>query len=163
MTIEDRMMLANKISEIVENLKYISDVLINYEDIQHPQIVSSVENRTVITESELTEKIKYTILELGVKPSNLGYRYIVDSVIYLCKLPDAKTRVLVTKEVYPIIARKYNSTASRVERAIRHEIRNVHQKGNINKIEEIFRFWNIERDSLTNSEFLFRLRDFVLR
>lgn len=73
------------------------------------------------------QKIVDYLMSKKVKPQNLGFRYIYEAIEYCLK----KGRMpAVTKELYPQIAKKVGSTASRVERAIRHE---VDQRGVSNK------------------------------
>jgi len=66
----------------------------------------------------------------------------------------------VTKELYPMIADKYNTTASRVERAIRHAIELAWDRGNVDLMNKYFGYTiNIERGKPTNSEFIAMVAD----
>ena len=66
----------------------------------------------------------------------------------------------VTKELYPMIAEKYNTTASRVERAIRHAIELAWDRGNVDLMNRYFGYTiNIERGKPTNSEFIAMIAD----
>ena len=66
----------------------------------------------------------------------------------------------ITKDVYPEIARKYNTTPTRVERAIRHAIETSWNRGDINLMEEIFgNSLNVNRDKPTNAEYLTTIAD----
>ena len=66
----------------------------------------------------------------------------------------------VTKELYPSIAKKYNTTASRVERAIRHAIEVSWNRGDYDLMEEIFgHSVDYDRAKPTNSEFIATLAD----
>lgn len=67
---------------------------------------------------------------------------------------------LVTKEIYPKIANKYQTTSSRVERAIRHAIEISWTRGDIKLMEDIFgNSVDFDRSRPTNSEFLSTLAD----
>ena len=66
----------------------------------------------------------------------------------------------VTKELYPSIAKKYNTTASRVERAIRHAIEVAWGRGKIDTINSLFGYTiNNEKGKPTNSEFIAMIAD----
>ena len=66
----------------------------------------------------------------------------------------------VTKELYPGIAKKYDSASSRVERGIRHAIELAWERGQKDTIKRIFGYsMNIERQKPTNSEFIALLAD----
>ena len=66
----------------------------------------------------------------------------------------------VTKELYPSIAKKYNTTASRVERAIRHAIEVAWNRGNTDAIDDIFGYTvSATKSKPTNSEFIAMIAD----
>jgi two-component system response regulator (stage 0 sporulation protein A) len=66
----------------------------------------------------------------------------------------------VTKELYPMIANKYNTTPSRVERAIRHAIELAWDRGNVEMMNKFFGYTiNVERGKPTNSEFIAMVAD----
>ncbi len=60
------------------------------------------------------------IHQMGVPAHIKGYQYLRDAIIFV--IEDINLLGAVTKELYPMIAQKYKTTASRVERAIRHAI-----------------------------------------
>ncbi len=66
----------------------------------------------------------------------------------------------ITKEIYPEIARKYNTTSSRVERAIRHAIEISWNRGDYDTMEEIFgHSVDYDKAKPTNSEFIATIAD----
>jgi two-component system response regulator (stage 0 sporulation protein A) len=66
----------------------------------------------------------------------------------------------VTKELYPMIAQKYQTTPSRVERAIRHAIELAWDRGNVEMMTKFFGYTiNLERGKPTNSEFIAMVAD----
>ena len=66
----------------------------------------------------------------------------------------------ITKELYPVIAKKYETTSSRVERAIRHAIEVSWNRANWELMEEIFGYSvDIDKAKATNSEFIVTLAD----
>ena len=96
--------------------------------------------------------------DLGIPSHVRGYQYIRDGVLLLYRDEDAS--VLVTKEIYPKIADKYQTTSSRVERAIRHAIEISWTRGDIKLMEDLFgNSIDFDRSRPTNSEFLTTLAD----
>ena len=96
--------------------------------------------------------------DLGIPSHVRGYRYIREGVLLLYANENVAT--LVTKELYPQIADKYQTTSSRVERAIRHAIEISWSRGDIKLMEEIFgNSIDFDRSRPTNSEFLTTIAD----
>lgn len=96
--------------------------------------------------------------ELGVPAHIRGYLYLRDAIILVTN----KVEIMgaVTKELYPAIARKYATTPSRVERAIRHAIEVAWSRGNVDMLGRIFgHTFHSERGKTTNSEFIAMLAD----
>lgn len=98
-----------------------------------------------------------TIQEMGVPAHIKGYSFLRDAILIV--IEDMNYINKITKELYPYIAEKYESTPSRVERAIRHAIEVSWKKGNQNSIKEVFGY-NIEsRKKPTNGEFIAIIAD----
>ena len=96
--------------------------------------------------------------ELGVPSHIKGYQYIREGIMMLYDNPDVIGGI--TKELYPDIASKYNTTVSRVERAIRHAIEVSWNRGNWDLMEEIFgHSVDIDKAKPTNSEFIVTVAD----
>lgn len=96
--------------------------------------------------------------ELGIPSHIKGYQYIRESILMLYENPDMIGGI--TKELYPEIAQKYNTTISRVERAIRHAIEVSWNRGDWDLMEEIFgHSVDIDKAKPTNSEFVVTIAD----
>ncbi len=96
--------------------------------------------------------------ELGVPSHIKGYQYIKESIMIVCDNPNIIGYI--TKELYPQVAIKYNTTVSRVERAIRHAIEISWNRGSWDLMEELFGYSiDIEKAKPTNSEFIITLAD----
>lgn len=111
-------------------------------------------------ENNLSVEIEVsTILhDLGIPSHVKGYRYIREGIMLLYTGEEANR--LITKEIYPEIATKYQTTATRVERAIRHAIEISWIRGDIKLMEKIFgNSVDFERSRPTNSEFLTTIAD----
>ena len=98
------------------------------------------------------------IHQMGVPAHVKGYQYLRDAIIMVTE--EANLMGAVTKELYPLIAEKHNTTPSRVERAIRHAIELAWDRGNVDMMNKYFGYTiNIERGKPTNSEFIAMVAD----
>ncbi len=96
--------------------------------------------------------------ELGMPSHIKGYQYIREGIYMLYNKPEIIGGI--TKELYPDIASKFDTTVSRVERAIRHAIEVSWNRGNWDFMEEIFgHSVDIDKAKPTNSEFIVTLAD----
>ena len=96
--------------------------------------------------------------ELGIPSHIKGYQYIREGIILLYNNPDMVGAI--TKELYPSIADSFETTVSRVERAIRHAIEVSWNRGNWDLMEEIFgHSVDIDKAKPTNSEFIVTISD----
>ena len=96
--------------------------------------------------------------QVGVPAHIKGYQYLRDAIVFV--IEDINLLGAVTKELYPMIAEKYNTTASRVERAIRHGIELAWDRGNIDLMNKYFGYTiDVERGKPTNSEFIAMIAD----
>ena len=94
------------------------------------------------------------IHEVGVPAHIKGYQYLREAII-MC-INDINSVNQITKILYPDIAKKYHTTPSRVERAIRHSI----ERGNQKTVESIFGYTvSANRGKPTNSEFIAMIAD----
>lgn len=122
-------------------------------------------NKELTHTSELTDKerevhvaISKLLHQLGIPSHIKGYTYIRESVFLFYKNSDAYGGI--TKEIYPEVAIRYSTTASRVERAIRHAIEVSWSRGDYDLMEEIFgNSVAFDRDKPTNSEFIATIAD----
>ncbi len=96
--------------------------------------------------------------ELGVPSHIKGYSYIRSGIMEVFKNPTIIGGI--TKELYPKIADDFNTTVSRVERAIRHAIEVSWNRGNWDLMQDIFGYSvDIDRAKPTNSEFIVTVAD----
>lgn len=106
------------------------------------------------TEAQITNIIH----EIGVPAHIKGYIYLREAIGMVIENIDLLSAV--TKELYPSIAKKYNTTASRVERAIRHAIEVAWGRGKVDTINALFGYTiNNEKGKPTNSEFIAMIAD----
>lgn len=96
--------------------------------------------------------------DLGIPSHVRGYKYIREGIMLLYTSREVVN--LVTKDIYPEIANRYNTTSTRVERAIRHAIEISWIRGDLKVMEDIFgNSIDFERSKPTNSEFLTTIAD----
>lgn len=109
-------------------------------------------------QNNLQKSITNILHELGVPSHIKGYQYIREGINLVYQNPELIGGI--TKELYPEIARKYETTVSRVERAIRHAIEVSWNRGNWQLMEEIFgHSVDIDKAKPTNSEFIVTVAD----
>ena len=114
-------------------------------------------DETVI-DNKLMNDITYILHEIGIPAHIKGYYYLRSAIIEMFHSDGMNGRI--TKELYPNIAKRYASTSSRVERAIRHAIEVAWSRGNIDTIDDIFGYTiNAYKAKPTNSEFISMITD----
>ena len=108
--------------------------------------------------ASLDEKISNIFISIGIPPHIKGYAYLREGI----KMTVAQPSIInnVTKQLYPSIAEKFSTTASKVERAIRHSIEVAWNRQRVDAINAIFgvRVY-IGTDKPTNSEFIALVAD----
>ena len=108
--------------------------------------------------SNLQISITNILHSLGITSHIKGYQYIRDGIGIIFERPE--TIGGITKELYPELAQKYDTTVSRVERAIRHAIEVSWNRGDWDLMEEIFgHSVDIDKAKPTNSEFIVTIAD----
>lgn len=111
-----------------------------------------------IYHNSLQISISKILHELGVPSHIKGYQYIREAIAILYERPEVVGGI--TKELYPEIANRFETTVSRVERAIRHAIEVSWNRGNWDLMEEIFgHSVDIDKAKPTNSEFIVTVAD----
>ncbi|MBM4762233.1 sporulation transcription factor Spo0A [Bacillus sp. B15-48] len=106
----------------------------------------------------LDASITSIIHEIGVPAHIKGYLYLREAISMVYN--DIELLGSITKVLYPDIAKKYNTTASRVERAIRHAIEVAWSRGNIESTSSLFGYTvSMTKAKPTNSEFIAMVAD----
>lgn len=108
--------------------------------------------------SNLQISITNMLHELGIPSHIKGYQYIREAVEIIYTRPSVIGGI--TKELYPELATKFDTSVSRVERAIRHAIEVSWNRGDWSLMEEIFgHSVDIDKAKPTNSEFMVTVAD----
>lgn len=118
----------------------------------------AISSRRDASHEELLVEITNIIHEIGVPAHIKGYQYLRDAILMV--VDNVELLGAITKELYPAIAFKNNTTPSRVERAIRHAIEVAWNRGKIETIDKLFGY-TVQHDKgkPTNSEFIAIISD----
>ena len=109
-------------------------------------------------EHDLEKDVTDMIHEIGVPAHIKGYQYLRDATSM--SVNDMDMLGSVTKTLYPTSAEKYQTTASRVERAIRHAIEVAWNRGRMETLDSLFGYTiNTGKGKPTNSEFIALIAD----
>ena len=109
-------------------------------------------------EEDLEFVVTETIHQLGVPAHIKGYHYLREAI--LLSVQDTAMMNSVTKQLYPLVAKKFGTTASRVERAIRHAIEVAWDRGDVDVLNSYFGYTiQNSRGKPTNSEFIAMIAD----
>lgn len=152
------MVKTEKVAEAIFNLKeegFTSDEILDI-------ILKALEEATPAetTHEELSSfdvRITELFKQLGVPAHVKGYEYLRYAVKSLL---ESDEKMSLTKEIYPLVAKHYKSTASRVERAMRHAVEISWDRGDYEVRNRIFGYSvNPEKGKATNGEFIYAVVD----
>ncbi len=119
-----------------------------------PAMVLQREDKTPDIETQVTQIIH----QIGVPAHIKGYQYLRTAILLTIKDSDIINSV--TKVLYPSVAKKYSTTTSRVERAIRHAIEVAWDRGDVDTLNAYFGYTiQNNRGKPTNSEFIAMIAD----
>ena len=138
----------------LNNLNKIINSLLN----EHPKKGNSFSLKNVEEKKSLDTEITEILHEIGVPAHIKGYMYLRESITMVYN----NVEILggITKILYPTVAKKYKTTSSRVERAIRHSIEVAWNRGNVDAISKIFAYTiSYNKSKPTNSEFIAMIAD----
>lgn len=113
---------------------------------------------TDLAEHDLEKDVTNMIHEIGVPAHIKGYQYLREAI--MMSVEDVEMLGSITKILYPTIAEKYQTTPSRVERAIRHAIEVAWSRGRMETLDALFGYTiNTGKGKPTNSEFIALIAD----
>ena len=152
-----------------KTIRKVSEYGVNYYVLK-PFDLADLENRILEIFNEMDSKsinlyhsnlqisITKMLHELGMPSHIKGYQYIREGISMIYNDPSLIGGI--TKELYPELASRFDTTVSRVERAIRHAIEVSWNRGNWDYMEEIFgHSVDIDKAKPTNSEFIVTVAD----
>ncbi len=108
--------------------------------------------------NDLQVTVSEIMHQIGVPAHIKGYQYLREAIVL--SINDGEMMSSVTKVLYPTVAKMYSTTASRVERAIRHAIEVAWDRGDVDVLSSYFGYTiQSERGKPTNSEFIAMISD----
>lgn len=111
-------------------------------------------------EVNLETRVTDMIHEIGIPAHIKGYHYLRDAIIM--SVEDMDVLNAITKVLYPTVAKMHQTTASRVERAIRHAIEVAWSRGKLDTLDELFGYTvSNGKGKPTNSEFIALIADTI--
>ena len=150
----------SKLNEL--HVDYLAVLPISYENFSdHIRDLSSIDDDLSFShdyDPNLDGEITDILHEVGVPAHIKGYLYLREAITMVYH--DLEILGSITKVLYPDVAKKFNTTSSRVERAIRHAIEIAWVRGNVEAISEIFSYTiSYSKSKPTNSEFIAMIAD----
>lgn len=122
------------------------------------QMIKPYEGKKQFLERNLETDVTNMIHEIGVPAHIKGYQYLRDAI--MLSVEDLEMMNSITKILYPTIAKKHQTTPSRVERAIRHAIEVAWNRGKMDTIDALFGYTvSNGKGKPTNSEFIALIAD----
>lgn len=141
---------------IINRIKHFRNT--NHEKNREIRKIGYCERNQEIKECNLEVDVTNIIHEIGVPAHIKGYQYLRDAISM--SVEDMEMLNSITKVLYPTIAKKYQTTPSRVERAIRHAIEVAWSRGKMDTIDALFGYTvSVGKGKPTNSEFIALIAD----
>ena len=140
---------------LLERIKSVRNLSRN-TDRKNEEITTDNTQMTENLESRVTNMLH----EIGIPAHIKGYHYLRDAIIMAVNDMDVLNAI--TKILYPTVAKKYQTTSSRVERAIRHAIEVAWSRGKLDTLDELFGYTvSTGKGKPTNSEFIALIADTI--
>lgn len=157
MTMQDNEKLFGLLNELITKDKEFQIMItVPSSARKNTQEMNNLKNETV--NHDLEKDVTNMIHEIGVPAHIKGYQYLREAI--MMSVEDADMLGSITKILYPTIAKKYQTTSSRVERAIRHAIEVAWSRGKMETLDELFGYTiNLGKGKPTNSEFIALIAD----
>lgn len=113
-----------------------------------------------VSQESLESQVTDMIHEIGIPAHIKGYHYLRDAI--LMAIDDMDVLNAITKVLYPTVAKKHQTTSSRVERAIRHAIEVAWSRGKLDTLDQLFGYTvSNGKGKPTNSEFIALVADTI--
>lgn len=156
LTAQDNERMFRILSELITNDKEIQIMITVPSTKQMSRNENSIKKENV--SKNLEKDVTDMIHEIGVPAHIKGYQYLREAI--MMSVEDGEMLNSITKILYPSIAKKYQTTSSRVERAIRHAIEVAWSRGKMETLDALFGYTiSIGKGKPTNSEFIALIAD----
>jgi len=143
---------------IMEDIRKLSDS--EWEEVKAKMLGSVMEDENVVSKNKIEKKVSEILKEIGIPASITGYEYIKRAVMISLENPKVVQRI--TKELYPRLAKEFGTPWYCAERCMRHAIEIAIQRGNMEKIDEIFGYtYSSEKGKPTNAQFIAGIVEYI--
>lgn len=143
---------------VMDKIRRISEGRKRLPEQMDRKMIQPYETQREYMHKNLENDITRILHEIGIPAHIKGYQYLRDAIAI--SVEEEEILVSVTKVLYPTIAKKHQTTSSRVERAIRHAIEVSWNRGSLDVIDEIFGYTVSKgKGKPTNSEFIALISD----
>ena len=147
------LMLANKEFQIMITVPSTKNT---YSSENVERVMTEVPKKTIVR--DLEQDVTDMIHEIGVPAHIKGYQYLREAI--MMSVEDQSMISSITKILYPTIAKRFQTTPSRVERAIRHAIEVAWSRGRMETLDALFGYTvDTGKGKPTNSEFIALIAD----
>lgn len=141
---------------LLERIKTVRKVYRNHER----KVEDTFSQNTGSKEENLENRVTDMLHEIGIPAHIKGYHYLRDAI--MMAVEDMDVLNAITKILYPTVAKKYQTTSSRVERAIRHAIEVAWSRGKLDTLDDLFGYTvSNGKGKPTNSEFIALIADTI--
>lgn len=156
MTNETKKRIIETVEELKNSLTVLQKILAEDAEGTEPQKAEEKSTSNKSAPRKVDEKmVKELLKDIGIPVNLKGYSYIVYGICYLAENRNSVKYSGITNSLYPSIAKKFGTTASRVERSIRHSVERAFSIGNRSKLNEVFGYVvKSKNGKVTNSEFM---------
>jgi len=146
------------INELIHQNKEFQIMITVPSTVQKEKMIEEPILQAVAQPQDLEKEVTDMIHEIGVPAHIKGYQYLRDAIVMSVRDPQMISAI--TKILYPTIAKNFQTTPSRVERAIRHAIEVAWSRGKVENLEKLFGYTiNTGKGKPTNSEFIALISD----
>ena len=141
---------------VLNRIKEVQEEVRTHKDKKETNTNCLMNKREICLENRVTDMIH----EIGIPAHIKGYHYLRDAI--LMAIEDMDVLNAITKILYPTVAKRHQTTSSRVERAIRHAIEVAWSRGKLDTLDELFGYTvSNGKGKPTNSEFIALVADTI--
>ena len=140
---------------LLNRIKSVRKMFRNFE-----KKTEDTKGESEVHKEDLENRVTNMLHEIGIPAHIKGYHYLRDAIIMA--VDDMDVLNAITKVLYPTVAKKYQTTSSRVERAIRHAIEVAWNRGKLDTLDELLGYTvSTGKGKPTNSEFIALIADTI--
>lgn len=161
---DDNGRVLDLLGQLINNQKELSLVGVVFATVNQEQktevVLNHPEPLKSTNEESLETCVTNMIHEIGIPAHIKGYHYLRDAI--MMAVEDMDVLNAITKILYPTVAKRHQTTSSRVERAIRHAIEVAWSRGKLDTLDELFGYTvSNGKGKPTNSEFIALVADTI--